>query len=54
MELTKSEKQVLRLLVKKELEKTEEQEEEIRPEIPFLAAEEKYESVLKSLSKKLK
>ncbi len=54
MELTKQEKEIIKFLVEKELKITEEQEEEIRPPIPFLAAQEKYEIVLEKLLKKLK
>ena len=53
MELTKDEKALLKYLVEQELKKTEEQEEEIRPPITFLAAEEKYEIMLEKLLKKL-
>jgi len=53
MELTKDEKAVLKYLVDKELKITEEQEEEIRPNIPFLAAQEKYEILLERILKKL-
>ena len=54
MELTKNEKELIKFLVEKELKLTEEQEEEIRPEISFLAVEEKYEVLLEDLLKKLK
>ena len=54
MELTKQEKELIKFLVKKELKLTEKQEEELRPPIPFLAAQEKYEIVLENLLKKLK
>ena len=53
MEITKDEKTLLKYLVEQELKKTEEQEEEIRPNIPFLAAQEKYEIMLEKLLKKL-
>lgn len=53
MELSKSEKELLKFLVEKEIEKTKEQETEIRPPVGFLVAEEKYEVFLENLLKKL-
>ncbi len=55
-ELTKEEKEALRYLIKQELKRFKEQEkemEELRPNLPFLAVEEKYEDVLEKLLKKL-
>ena len=53
MELTNQEKELIKFLVKQELKKVEETEEDIRPPIGFLAAEEKYEVLLENLLKKL-
>ena len=53
MELTKQEKELIKFLVEQELKKVDEQEEDIRPPVGFLAAEEKYEVFLKKLLKKL-
>jgi hypothetical protein len=53
MELTKQEKEAMKYLLQKEIKELEEQEEEIRPEVGFLAAEEKYDELLKTLLKKL-
>ncbi len=55
-ELTKEEKEALKYLIKQELKRFKEQEkemEELRPELPFLAVEEKYEDLLEKLFKKL-
>ena len=55
-ELTKEEKEALKYLIKEELKRFKEQEkemEELRPNLPFLAVEEKYEDVLEKLLKKL-
>ena len=54
MKLTSKEKELIKFLVKKELKIVEKQEEEIRPPVRFLAAEERYEEVFKNLLKKLK
>jgi len=54
MELTKQEKEIIKFLVEKELRIMVQHEEEIRPPVAFLAAEEKYEIMLKNLLKKLK
>jgi hypothetical protein len=55
-ELTKEEKEALKYLIKQELKRFKEQEkemEELRPNLPFLAVEEKYEDLLEKLFKKL-
>ncbi len=55
MELTDEEKKFLRYLLRKELSTLEEQEktiEDFEPEFQFLAAEERYESLLKDLLRK--
>jgi len=53
MELSKEEKELVKFLIKQELKKFEEQEEEqIRPDAPFLAVEEKYDEFLKKTLKK--
>lgn len=55
-ELTKEEKEALKYLIKEELKRFKEQEkemEELRPNLPFLAVEEKYEDLLEKLLKKL-
>ncbi|MBR9692087.1 hypothetical protein GOV06_04845 [Candidatus Woesearchaeota archaeon] len=55
MELTKTEKEIIKFLVDKELKAVEQKEEDIKTEGPvLLAAEEKYEIVLEQLLKKLK
>lgn len=57
MELTKQEMELMIFLIKNELNDVENREEEIRklrPEVTFLAAEEKYEDVLEKLLKKIK
>jgi len=54
MKLTNKEKELLKFLVKKELKTMHGHEEKIRPPVRFLAAEEKYEGFLKTLTKKLK
>ena len=54
MELTKDEKALFKYLAEQELKKVEGQEEDIRPNIPFLAAEEKYEILLENILKKLR
>lgn len=53
MELTQTEKKLIKHLVEKELKEFEEEEETIRPPVGFLAAEEKYDILLKDLLKKL-
>ena len=54
MELTNQEKEIVKFLIKRELEDVEKKEEEIKTEPPvMLAAEEKYEIVLENLLKKL-
>lgn len=53
MTFTEDEKKLIRHLVEKELKEVEEKEEDIRPNISFLAAEEKYEIMLQKLLKKL-
>ncbi|MBD3248651.1 hypothetical protein GF336_01260 [Candidatus Woesearchaeota archaeon] len=56
MELTDEEKKFLKFLLKKELSTLEKQEktiEDFEPEFQFLAAEEKYELLLKDMIKKL-
>ena len=54
MELSKNEKELLKLLVKKELDDVVKKGEDIKTEGPvLLAAEEKYEIVLEKLLKKL-
>ena len=53
MEFTNQEKEIIKFLVKKELEDVEKKEEEIKTEGPkLLAAEEKYEIFLENLLKK--
>ena len=53
MELSKDEKKLIKFLIKQELKKFEEQEEEaLRPSAPFLAVEEKYDEFLKKVLKK--
>jgi len=55
-ELKKEEKEALKYLIKQELKRFKEQEkeiEELRPNLPFLAVEEKYEDLLERLLKKL-
>ena len=55
MELTNQEKEIIKLLIEKELKDVEKKEEEIKTEPPvMLAAEEKYEIVLENILKKLK
>ncbi len=54
MEFTKQEKDIVKFLIKRELEDVEKKEEEIKTEpIAMLAAEEKYEIVLENILKKL-
>ncbi len=53
MELTKTEKDLIKHLIEKELKEFEGEEENIRPPVDFLAAEEKYGVLLKNLLKKL-
>ncbi len=53
MELTQTEKKLIKHLVEKELNEFEDEEESIRPPVGFLAAEEKYDILLKELLKKL-
>ena len=53
MELTQTEKDLIKHIIKKELKEFEQEEESIRPSAPFLAAEEKYDILLKNLLKKL-
>jgi hypothetical protein len=56
MELTKDEKKVLKFLVDRELKTILEEEKELghlRPQVGFLALEEKYEILLEKLKKKL-
>lgn len=56
MRLTKQEKEVLKYLLKKELKDFEAQEKEIkqlRPILPFLAVEERYDLLLEKILKKL-
>ena len=55
-ELKKEEKEALRYLIRQELKRFkegEEQMEELRPELPFLAVEETYGEFLEILLKKL-
>jgi len=54
--LTLKEKQAVKFLIKKELDEFEKQKEtleEFRPEVNFLAVEEKYDELLKEILKKL-
>ena len=56
MELTKQEKELLKFILKNEQKKIENEEEymkRLRPDLKFLAAEEKYEELLEKLIKKL-
>ena len=54
MELTNQEKEALKYILQKEIKEVEEQGEEIRPNVSFLAVEERYEDLLKLLLKKIK
>ena len=53
MELSKKEKDLILFLVKRELRDLIDAEKDIRPPVGFLAAEEKYETFLEDLLKKL-
>ena len=53
MELSKTEKDLIKHLVEKEIAEFEQEEGTIRPPAGFLAAEEKYDVLLKELLKKL-
>lgn len=54
MELEKKEKELIRYLLEKELKQVDEAEEEIRPNVSFLAAEERYEIFIRDLLKKFR
>jgi uncharacterized membrane protein YheB (UPF0754 family) len=53
VELSEDEKKLIKSLLNQEVKKFEEQEkEQIRPEVPFLAVEEKYDEFVKKLLRK--
>jgi len=56
LELKKEEKDALKYLIKEELKRFKEKEkemEDLRPNLPFLAVEEKYDDFLEKLLKRL-
>ncbi len=54
MEFDKKEKELLKLLVKKELDDFEEDEKNVHQNVAIIALEEKYDMFLKKLLDKLK